>query len=370
MTELIGQPYAMEVLRNYLRDGHVSGTFLFVGPQHVGKTTAAFEFAKAMLCDRADGGMDCAGSCASCKAIDAGKHPDVRSVRPAGPSRILRIPQIWPRDGVKDFPPESALLHDLHFAPVRGRRRVFIIEDADALNDDTANSLLKVLEEPPPYATLILTAPSPSSVLPTVFSRSQTLRFQSVSPMAIEKALQGRYSVPAAEARFFAALSQGRIGSAIAMARDMEIRTVRDTVLAVAERLSATQSPLHALKLADDLRKAGSKLAGSISDSSDGDTGARRSSVMALEVLATWYRDLLAYTAAGESEFLINLDRIERIAAIAAKHSTAGLMAAIDLILAVRQCVERNANAQIAFEAMCLRLTTLRDGSHANPAHA
>jgi DNA polymerase III subunit delta' len=362
LSDLIGQPYAVQVMRNYLREGHVSGSFLFLGPARVGKATAAIMFAEAMLCERPTAEPDACGECSSCRSIEAGKHPDVRSVRPTGPSRILRIPQLWPRDGVKDFPPENALLHDLHFAPVRGKRRVFIIEDADSLNDDAANSILKVLEEPPPYATMILTAPNPSSVLPTIFSRCQTLRFTSVTPADIEAALTNRGLADPAEARFISALSQGRIGAAIDLARDTGVRTVRDTVLSIAEQLSSSTEPIRALKLADDLRKAGGKLVVSKQEAVDSgaEVGARQSEVAVLEILAYWYRDLLAIASGADESAVINVDRIDVLKRIASAFAPENLTAAIQIIVDIRRCVERNANAQIAFEALTLNLMTLR----------
>jgi DNA polymerase-3 subunit delta' len=365
LSEIIGQPYAVQILRNALSEDRVSGSFLFIGPPRTGKATAAREFARAALCEDPQPGPDSCGVCFSCRAIEHGKHPDVRAVQPAGPSRILRMPQIWPRDGVRDFPPESALLHDMHFAPVRGKRRIFIIEEADALNDDTANSILKVLEEPPPYAVFILTAPEADSVLPTIFSRCQTVRFRALPAAQIEQALVSRMLASDKEAAFLAAMSQGRIGQAMEMASDHSLRTARETVLLIAEQLSTTRLPIHALKLADDLRKAGSKLASAKKDG-DAEGGSRQASVAVLEILAHWHQDLLALSSGSAEGALINRDHAQTLSAIAVGLSSATILAALDLILTVRDFVERNANGQIAFEALALRLAQLNaPSSHA-----
>ncbi len=363
LSTIISQKYATTILQNYLREGHVTGSFLLVGPPHVGKATAALQFAKVIQCDHPQPGPDSCDVCSACLAVDTRRHPDVRSVAPTGPSQILRIPQIWPRDGVKDFPPENALLHNLSYAPVRGKRRVFIIEDADAFNEETGNSLLKALEEPPPYATFVLTAPSVSAVLPTIFSRCHTVRFQSVPASEIETALVERGS-DTSTARFLAAYSQGQVGTAIELASDEEMRTARETVILIAQQLSSTRTPIHALKLADELRKAGTKLAGSPKKDTGGDEplGSRQSSVAVLEMLAFWYHDLLAITASGSdgAQSLVNADHTETLTRIAAHYDVPTLMKAIELVLALRGCVERNANAQIAFEALALRLIGLR----------
>ncbi len=363
LSEILGQSVAVQVLRNYLAGGMVAGSFLFVGPAHVGKAFAAREFAAAMLCEGEGGGLDACGVCASCRMVAGDRHPDLRTARPSGASRILRLPQIWPREGVKEFPSESALLRDLQFAPVRGRRRVFILEDADALNEDTANSLLKVLEEPPGYATFILTAPSASAVLPTIFSRCQTVRFQSVATAVIEDALTGRNLADASAAHFLAAYSQGQIGRAFSMAGDAELRAARETILDIAEKLSRKTPVIQGLKMADDLRKASAKLNGGsragAADAGSSEPSSRSSLSGALEMLGSWYRDILALCCHVDENSLVNVDRRTALKASAGGFSQSGAEQAIDLIVGVRDAIERNANAQIAVEALTLRLLSL-----------
>ena len=89
LAEILGQSVAVQTLRNYLSGGMVSGPFLFVGPMHVGKAFAASQFAAALLCEGDSGGLDACGVCASCRMAAGNRHPDLRTVRPSGASRIL-----------------------------------------------------------------------------------------------------------------------------------------------------------------------------------------------------------------------------------------------------------------------------------------
>ena len=108
---ILGQPYAVRVLENALQNDRLAGSYLFVGPDGVGKATAARQFAK-LLCGAASADSDPVA-----RAIDAGTLPDVRSLDPP-PSHITSIAQVWPRQGHKEHPPDNALLRDLQFEPM------------------------------------------------------------------------------------------------------------------------------------------------------------------------------------------------------------------------------------------------------------
>jgi DNA polymerase-3 subunit delta' len=363
LSEIVGQEYAVQILRNSITEQRASGSYLLLGPAHVGKTTAATEFARALLCDNPTEGPDSCGECASCRMVDSNTHPDMRSVRPAGPSHILRIPQIWPRDGIKEFPAHAALLRDLQFGPVRGKHRVFIIEEADSFHEDTANSMLKVLEEPPPYVTFVLTALGQSSVLPTILSRCQQIRFQSVHASEIESLILKRGLTTPEKAHYAASMAQGEVGTALAMAADFHVLAARDAVNEIASNLSENTQLIYALKLAEDLRKSSVKLQVQPSESK-GDasesSSSRLSGVAALEMLAFWYRDLIACASGSAPEAIVNSDQLDRLNEIASKRAPGELMRCLETVLAIRDAVERNANVQLAFEAMALRLAALQ----------
>ena len=137
----------------------------------------------------------------------------------------------------------------------------------------------------------------------------------------IEKALADRGLADASAAKFLATYSQGQIGRAIAMAGDRDLRAARETILDIAECLCRKTPLIHGLKLADDLRKASTKLgAGSRpagADAGSSESGSRASLSGALEMLASWYRDLLALRCRVDEHSLVNIDRSASLRAMA-----------------------------------------------------
>lgn len=355
LESILGQPYAVRVLENALAEDHLAGAYLFVGPDGVGKATTARQFAK-LLCGAAS------DSDPAARAIDAGTFPDVRQVEPQGPSRILHIGQLWPRDGDKQNHPDNAMLRDLHFEPVRSQRRVFVIRDAEGLNGSSGNSLLKTLEEPPSYACFLLTASSTAAVLPTIVSRCQIVNFGLLPASVIEEALQARFGVKPALARFLAAYCEGRLGRAVALAASPPLLEARERLLTLACDLAAAPV-IKSFKLGEEFRKIVPKLKiAEVEDAGDEKEKAQREPLArGLEFLATFYRDLLSLSVLGpDRAVLINVDREKELAALAARFNSQQLEQGISVIQAMRQAIERNANAQLAVEVLFTRLTALR----------
>ena len=357
LQDILGQPYAVRVLENALQQDRLAGSYLFVGPDGVGKATAARQFAKRLCGSLTDDD-------ATAKAIDAGKSPDVRSLNPP-PSRIISVAQVWPRASHKEHPAENAMLRDFQFEPMAGPKRVFIIHDAEGLGRggaDAGNSLLKSLEEPPPYAHFILTAASAGGVMPTIVSRCQVVQFGLLPAEDIEHALTTRFGVAPAQARFLAAYSEGRLGRAVSLARSPSLLAGRELLLDLARDLTSAP-PIKSFKLGEEFRKLAPKLKASEDDEAAGDAeekAGREPLGRALDLLAVYYRDVLAVTVLGGAKVsLVNIDRREEIIEAADRFSTEQMQRALALILDIRQCVERNANSQLAIDVLFTHLTTL-----------
>ena len=216
---------------------------LLIGPASVGKTTLALDLAAGLLCHAEDAAGRPCGGCRSCHLIDAGGHQDLHRLAPEGAGHQVRI------GNPEDPEPGTVrhLLRELARLPVEGTRRVAIVEGAHRLNEDAQNALLKTLEEPPPGATLILCAAEPERLLPTVRSRSATLRLGPVGIRAMEGLLAEHGVEPPRSARL-ARLADGRPGIALALAAAPEMVIAREELarsildlgsLGNAERLAA-----------------------------------------------------------------------------------------------------------------------------------
>ncbi len=176
---LIGHDEAKGVLRELARTH--AHTLLFVGPPRVGRRRVARWYAELLNC--ANSVSEPCGRCESCRLFQAGAHPDLRELAPLWETKTgrrsrrpqLRIGDLVPREDSPDTPLSTWLE-----ARPRFKKRVGIIDGADLLSPAAANAFLKFLEEPPSYAVIILIAPSVESVLPTILSRSVTVRFGAV----------------------------------------------------------------------------------------------------------------------------------------------------------------------------------------------
>ncbi len=196
-----GHDDVVERFRRALAAGRLASTFLFVGPEGIGKRAFALKLAEGLLCERnQDNEIDPCGECPDCIQTKAGVHPDLQLISKPPDKSVLPIELFI---GARERRSREGLCHNLSLKPYRGRRKVAIIDDADFLAAEGANCLLKTLEEPPPRSLLILIGTSPEKQLPTILSRCQMIRFQGLPREVIaELALsQGLTDDPAAAQR-------------------------------------------------------------------------------------------------------------------------------------------------------------------------
>ncbi len=348
-ADIIGQEAASASLRASVKNEAVPQAYLFVGPESVGKMRAAAEMAKTLCClNRALGGDDACDTCVNCTRIEADQHPDVRRIAPDGEQ--TKIWQLWTRSG---HPPGA--LETLHFAPVAAPRRIFIIERAETLNEEAANSLLKALEEPPPYAHFILCAPSQSGVLPTILSRCQVVRFRQVATGVIAGALAARRGLSPTEAGVLSAYAGGAPGRAFRLADVPELREQRAALLEIAARIGETER-IGAFRLAEDLRGAAKTKIKKGDEDGDSERTARGDIVRAVDVLTAWYRDLLSLSLRGNDAPIVHEELREAAGRAAHRYRPEQIAENLETLLKFRRHLLRNANTQLATEVLMLRL--------------
>jgi DNA polymerase-3 subunit delta' len=208
-----GHTDILDQFRRALARGRLASTFLFVGPPGIGKRLFALRLAQGMLCERQpEEDLAPCGECLSCRQVLSGTHPDVHTI--AKPPDRASIP-VELLIGDKEHRMREGLLYELSASPYSGRRRIAIIDDADTLalgQKESANCLLKTLEEPPPKSVLILIGTSEQRQLPTIRSRCQVVRFSPLAENDVAEILvqQGLCTDPAA-ARKAAAMSGGSV---------------------------------------------------------------------------------------------------------------------------------------------------------------
>jgi len=219
-----GQPAALAAVERML-DGGVPQALLLTGPAAIGKTTLALDLAAGLLCAAEAGVVRPCRACRACRLVAGGTHQDLHRLAPEGAGRQVRIGDpIDPDPGTIRH-----LIREMARLPVEGRHRVAVIEGAHRMNEDAQNALLKTLEEPPAGATLILCADEPERLLPTVRSRTVTLRLGPLGIRAIEGLLGERAIDPPRAARL-ARLAGGRPGLALAYAAAPQAVAAREEI--------------------------------------------------------------------------------------------------------------------------------------------
>jgi DNA polymerase III subunit gamma/tau len=161
-TDLAGQEHVAVTLREAIKQGRVSHSYLFCGPRGTGKTTTARVLAKAVNCLDPQAGNPC-NACAICNSVNAGRFMDIIELDAASNRGIDEIREI--RDRV-------------NFSPVEGKRKVYIIDEAHMLTDQASNAFLKTLEEPPAHVIFVLCTTEANKILPTIISRCQRYDFR------------------------------------------------------------------------------------------------------------------------------------------------------------------------------------------------
>jgi DNA polymerase-3 subunit delta' len=218
LSDVQHQDRALSVLRRALAAGRAHHAYLFTGPDGVGKERTALALAATLLCNAPNRQPedDACGDCNACHLLASDNHPDFhlihRGLHVHHPDRTVRASSGMRLvvDLIRHF-----LIAPAGMKPTQGDRRVFLIRDAQRMNEEAQNALLKTLEEPPPSATLILVTSSADRLLPTIRSRCQQVAFDLLPPDFIAAQLAARTDADSATAQALAALAGGRLGVAL-----------------------------------------------------------------------------------------------------------------------------------------------------------
>ena len=312
-----GNSGSIALLKRILGSDRIAHAYLFAGPEGVGKKMAALAFVQTFFCENGNG----CGACPSCRKIVSGNHPDIHLLEPDG--QFIKIDQV--RD----------LQKELGLRPYEAKRKVCIIDGAERFNQSSGNALLKTLEEPPGNALIILTTSAADSVLQTIRSRCQLLWFSAV-PQSEITALLEEQSVPAAEAAVTAALADGSVARALALASG-EISSSREAAIEKACSLSDFSSIFAFGEMFDKERDK---------------------AVIALDFIISFWRDML--TLSSGSNETVNRDMADNLASQLQRRSTRTIMNDIDTIMATRRAILRNANVRLAMDLLGMKLAFSR----------
>lgn len=322
LSAVVGHGQARDLLRAAVAHGRVPQSLLFAGPEGVGKRTTAIALAQAVNCPRGQGGDAC-GTCSTCQRIARGQHADV-VLLDQGDRASIKIDAL-----------RAQVLDVVGYRPFEARRRVFIIDPADALT--APDALLKTLEEPPPATVFILITAYPDTLLPTVQSRCRRLRFGALAEEDVARILVDRCGVSAGAARTMATMSGGSVSTALST----ETSYADDDRAAALGLLESAvrQAPALRLRAADRLAKHGSKRRD------------REALSMRLALLASFLRDLGAVRAGAPG---VELD--PSLVPLKASYDLARAATGFLAVAQAQTWLERNAGPKIVADWVALSL--------------
>ncbi len=334
--DIIGQERAINILRNSIRRNRLTHAYLFSGPRGVGKRATALALAKALNCvEHSD---EACGICLSCRKINDSNHPDVKVIEPQGLS--LSIAQM------------RELQKEISLKPLEGRWKIYIISEAEKMTPQAANSLLKTLEEPPPHSLIILVTSQEDSLLPTIISRCQRIKFDLIPRAMISQKVQELCEISGQQADIIATLSGGNLGKALRMKEEgfLERREMIISSLSAA----ANSKPLQLLQLA---RRFSSELI-----QKEDDKGLQERVDEIFGVIGGWYRDLLFLKLnSGKDDtslrdLLINADKEVILRSQMRNYSLPRLLELIAYFDEIKNALINKVNVQLTWEVLFLKL--------------
>jgi DNA polymerase-3 subunit delta' len=330
----------LELLGRATARGTLPPSLIFAGPEGVGKRLTASALAQVLNCDRPveygrqkteDGkhhaGNDACGECAACKRIARGVHADVLVIEP-GESGSIKVEQV------------REAIDRAAYRPFEGRRRLVIVDPADALVDVAQEALLKTLEEPPPASVFVLITSRPDVLLPTVRSRCQRLRFGPLSAGEVADVLIREHDVAPADAHAAAAAADGSVGRALAGSAE-DANDARDAAAQLLQSTATSTDPRRRLDGAKALVAGGG----------DRDEVSRR-----LLALSSLLRDMGLLLSRADDRALANADFKPQLQALLRSFDSDRTVRAFATVDEAMSALDRNASPKIVADWLALKI--------------
>jgi len=319
--DIKAQDSALSILKENIAKNRISSSYLFAGPDGIGKAIAAQNFAKAINCLGKDK-LPC-DNCASCRKIDSKSHPDVFFIEPKGASSSIVIDQI------------RTLIAKANLKPYEGKRKVFIVDKAHSMNQEAGNAFLKTLEEPTPTTTFILLSRSKELLLSTIASRCQVINFSVAEREVVKEMLKNYFSkegsmIDEKEAEILTGFSGGRIGEAIRMKEEDLVQKKNRILDSLSDKKSDFEKIISEYADRDELKEY-------------------------LEFLISYFRDVFLVKS-GSDISLYHKDRLDEMHKVKERLSSEKLEYLINKIITLRSYIDYNVNPKIIIDVLTCEL--------------
>jgi len=320
--DIYGHEKQIAILKQALAQNRVGHSYLFSGIDGAGKKTLALELAKVLNCEKADEINDSCEKCPVCLKIKRHNHPDIFLIEAEG--QFIRIAAI------------REIQEQMTFRPMEGKKRVYVIDNADRMNEQAANALLKTLEEPSASNILILVTAKPYTLPSTIISRCRHMRFNPVAIDTVTKFLIERQNMEKQSALLLAGLSGGSISQALELNKE-DVIAYRAEIL---KMLASTKKsdPMSLLAFASFFGQD------------------KREIKQGFNILQSCFRDALVYKETSNNQMLINQDETSFIASLAERLTGSQILQNIALLEKAFETMEHNVNKTLTLETMAFKL--------------
>ena len=320
---VIGHEQIIQHMSTALKNKKISHAYIFEGPNGCGKNMLAKAFSKALECEAGYG--DSCNMCRSCHQMDTGNQPDVKWLTHEKPATI----------SVDDV--RTQINADMGIKPYSSKYKIYIVDEAEKMNEQAQNALLKTIEEPPAYGIIILLTTNADTFLQTILSRCVRLDFRPLRDTLVTQYLQEKYDLTDYECRFATAFAQGKIGRAVTIATSKEFAQLKEEVMHV---IRYAKEMTTAEIMAEVKNIANYKL--TIDDY--------------LDLMAMWYRDVLVFKSTKDSNALIFKDEMSLLAEQAKNCSYEGLEDILKSIDKVKLRLKANVNFDLVIELLIMAI--------------
>ena len=321
--EIIGHNQIVEHLKNAIRMEKISHAYILNGESSSGKMMLAETFAMALQCE--GGKEEPCMNCRSCHQAAEHNQPDIIYVSHEKPN-IISVDDI-----------RHQLNNDIVIKPYSSKYKIYIVDEAEKMNTQAQNALLKTIEEPPAYGIILLLTTNADAFLPTILSRCITLNLKSVNEELIKEHLMKKYQIPDYQAEVCAAFAQGNVGKAIQLASSSEFNELKASAISLVKKLE--DMDLYEL---NDFIKQINDFKPKIQEYFD--------------LLTLWFRDVLYMKATNDVNNLIFRDEVYDIKKQATKRSYSAIETILQTIEQSRVRLNANVNFDLVIELLLLTI--------------
>ena len=321
--DVIGHEHLIEHLQSAISMGKVSHAYILDGEKGAGKNFLADIFAAALQCENQ--GTEPCGTCTSCKQAEGKNHPDIIRITHEKPNTI----------SVDDI--RQQLCGDIMIKPYKGPYKIYIVDEAEKLNVQAQNALLKTIEEPPAYAVILLLTTNAESFLPTILSRCVTLHLKPAKDSKVRKFLMEQVQIPDYQADICVAFAQGNIGKAKRLALSEEFGQMKEHAVHLVKYIQDMEI--------SELINSMHKITEFLLDIAD-----------YLDLLLVWYRDVLLYKATWNPSSVVFSDEIMTIEKMASKSSYEGIELILHALDKAKIRLAANVNFDLTMELLLLTM--------------